>query len=403
MSPWTTLGLGFITLSLLVVLVLSGVLLMIYYVPTTEQALASTNDLEYVVTLGAVVRAMHRWAGHAMVLVVFLHFLRVLFTAGYSGRGFNWIIGMGLFLITMGLAFTGYLLPWDQLSYWAVRVGTNLFDQLPVLGHGLKLLVLGGDEVGQQALTRFYALHVAILPLLLAILLVLHLWRIRRDKGLVASQQGESQKSDTLSARPHLTSRQGIIFFIVVAVILVVANLVPAPLGPAANLHNPSNPEKTPWYFLWLQEMVSYSATVGGLIFPLFLMVFMAMVPALDKGGSMAGRWFGGRTEKIIVLLTLLAATGLLVGIEALYLKADIRNSAMSFLELDLFNPATATLALSVLGFFLSGIITGSTRAAVLCSATVLIVAVIVFTVLGMFRGPGWELYWPWEEWRLVL
>ncbi len=184
LEPKATLGLGVMTLTLFVALALSGVLLMIYYVPTPGEAYTSTQDLEYAVTFGAFLRALHRWAGHAMVLTAFLHLLRVSFTGAYFRRELNWTIGLGLFLLTLGLAFTGYLLPWDQLAFWAVSVSANMLDYIPWVGGFLKRILLGGREVGQAALIRFYMLHVAFLPGLMLGLVVLHVWRVRKDGGL---------------------------------------------------------------------------------------------------------------------------------------------------------------------------------------------------------------------------
>ena len=267
MEPKATLGLGVMTLTLFVALALSGVLLMIYYVPTPGEAYTSTQDLEYAVTFGAFLRALHRWAGHAMVLTAFLHLLRVSFTGAYFRRELNWTIGLGLFLLTLGLAFTGYLLPWDQLAFWAVSVSANMLDYIPWVGGFLKKILLGGREVGQAALIRFYMLHVAFLPGLMLGLAVLHVWRVRKDGGLAREPEGPENAS-TVPAWPHLLLREAILVVVLLTLLCLTATFVSAPLGGAPDIHNPSNPEKTPWYFLWIQEMVSYSAPVGGFLFP---------------------------------------------------------------------------------------------------------------------------------------
>ena len=160
-----SLGLGLISLYLFLILIVTGVLLMFYYVPSTEKAYDIMKDLQYVVSAGLVIRNMHRWAAHLMVLFVLLHLCRVFYTGAYKRpREFNWVIGVGLLLLTLGLSFTGYLLPWDQLAFWAITVGTNIAGYAPVIGLKLKYLMLGGNVVGQEALTRFYALHVIVLP-----------------------------------------------------------------------------------------------------------------------------------------------------------------------------------------------------------------------------------------------
>ncbi len=185
LRPGYTLGLGLISFYLFLILVISGVLVMFYYTPSTQLAYRNMKDLEYVVSFGVVLRNVHRWSAHAMVAMAFLHMCRVFFTAAYKApREFNWVIGVCLLIVTLFLSFTGYLLPWDQLAFWAVTVGSNIASYMPWIGDKIRFLMLGGNEVGQMALLRFYVLHVAVLPLAAAVLLGVHFWRIRKDGGL---------------------------------------------------------------------------------------------------------------------------------------------------------------------------------------------------------------------------
>ena len=192
-----TWGLGMMTLSAFIVAFITGVLLMFYYKPYPDAAYASIKDIHFVVPTGRFIRNIHRWSANLMVVGVLLHMARVFFTASYrKPREFNWVIGMALLVITLGLSFTGYLLPWDQLGYWAITIGANiaqspreLTDAVGVTQHfdpgGLqRLLLLGSDEVGEEALIRFYLLHVMILPVALLGLLAVHFWRVRKDGGL---------------------------------------------------------------------------------------------------------------------------------------------------------------------------------------------------------------------------
>ena len=180
-----TFGLGLISLYLFLILVGTGVLLMFYYVPSTERAYDSMKDLQFVVSAGMLIRNMHRWAAHLMVVFVVLHLCRVFYTAAYKPpREFNWVLGTGLLLLTLGLSFAGYLLPWDQLAFWAITVGTNIAGYAPFIGPKLKYLLLGGHLVGQPALIRFYALHVMVLPTVMVLMVAIHLWRVRKDGGL---------------------------------------------------------------------------------------------------------------------------------------------------------------------------------------------------------------------------
>jgi menaquinol-cytochrome c reductase cytochrome b subunit len=134
-------------------------------------------------------RNMHRWGAHLMVLVTALHMVRVFYTGAYKPpRQFNWVIGVALLMLTLVASFTGYLLPWDQLAYWAITVGTSVASYEPVMGAEVGRILLGGPEVGQESLIRFYTLHIAVLPLLIGLLMSVHIWRVRKDGGLAATE-----------------------------------------------------------------------------------------------------------------------------------------------------------------------------------------------------------------------
>jgi quinol-cytochrome oxidoreductase complex cytochrome b subunit len=181
-------GLGITAAILFVVLVFTGVLLMFYYVPSVERAYVTMKEIQLSVPLGQFTRNMHRWSAHAMVLIVVLHMARVFYTGAHKPpREFNWVIGVFLLLLTLGASFTGYLLPWDQLSFWAITVGTNIAGYAPGAGPVMREILLGGGEVGQNAIIRFYTLHIALLPLLITLLVSVHIWRVRKDGGLAAN------------------------------------------------------------------------------------------------------------------------------------------------------------------------------------------------------------------------
>lgn len=328
----TTLGLGLISLYLFLILIATGVLLMFYYVPATDYAYQNMKDLEFVVTAGQVLRNMHRWAAHLMVLFVALHLCRAFYTAAYKApREFNWVVGVGLFLLTLSLSFTGYLLPWDQLAYWAITVGTSIAGYAPLIGQKLKFLFLGGHMVGESALIRFYVLHVIVLPLVAVMLIGLHLWRVRKDGGLahpaeVAPVVEDVPRSGTTKtyglmelARgttpavglnpedevftwPNLVFREILLFMATVAVVLVLAIWWNAPLEEIANPVHPPNPAKAPWYFLGLQELVAYSAFWGGVVVPGLLVTALLALPYLDRGTKGVGVWFA-RERKVAITL----------------------------------------------------------------------------------------------------
>jgi quinol-cytochrome oxidoreductase complex cytochrome b subunit len=190
---------GGITFLLFLVTVVTGVLLMFYYRPTAEYAYNDMKYIEFDVPFGMFLRNMHRWAAHGMVITVMLHMFRVFLTGSYkSPREFNWVVGVTLLVLTLFLSFTGYLLPWDQLSMWAVTVGTNMARAAPFLGHegpfgpelgmqpdnDVRYVLLGGTQVGPATLLRFYVLHCIAIPLLAFVFMLVHFWRVRKDGGI---------------------------------------------------------------------------------------------------------------------------------------------------------------------------------------------------------------------------
>lgn len=206
-----TWGMGGITFLLFIVTAMTGILLMFYYRPTSEYAYQDMKMLMHDVPFGALIRNMHRWAAHAMVITVMLHMFRVFMTGSYKHpREFNWVVGVILLVLTLLLSFTGYLLPWDQLSMWAITVGSNMARATPLLGHegpfapqfhqllekvfgfgfggtpdaDVRFLLLGGTMVGPPTLLRFYTLHCVFFPVLASVFMSVHFWRIRKDGGI---------------------------------------------------------------------------------------------------------------------------------------------------------------------------------------------------------------------------
>ncbi len=186
----STYRLGFIAAVLFAILFISGMYLMFFYVPSVSQAYLNMHEIQTQVAFGQFVRNIHRWSAHLMVVVVLLHMARVFYAGAYRPpRQFNWVLGVGLLLLTLGLSFTGYLLPWDQLAFWAITVGTNVAGYVPVLGDRARQILLAGPEVGQSALLRFYVLHIYVLPAILIGILAVHIWRVRKDGFAVADRE----------------------------------------------------------------------------------------------------------------------------------------------------------------------------------------------------------------------
>jgi len=424
-----TFGLGLILASLFLVMIITGLILMLHYTPSVGQAYDSVKDIIFIVPGGRYIRNMHRWAAHGMVLVAFLHLARVFYTGSYlQQRTTNWIIGVSILVVVLFMNFSGYLLPWDQLAYWAVTIGSNiaasareLTDLLGITsmfdaGGFMKKLLIGDETVGQPALTRFFMFHVVFLPLTLIILTAVHFWRIRKDGGLTrpVTEKLTGDGHTRAAGRPRQSSdgkwyswpvvmwAELATLLCVSATVMVIAFLFDAPLKEQANPAFPENPAKAPWYFLGIQELVSYSAFSGGLLIPLLFLVFLISIPYIDREDRYAGIWFSGRkgihitlySAFFTVLVTLII---LLVYIRFGWLREWIPAVPRSIIMI--LNPATLTGCLYVTWAVWVGKKTRSTRSAAIALFTCAMTALLIFTVIGIwFRGPNWEFFWPGSE-----
>ena len=210
LSSRSTLRLGFIATVLFTILFVSGTYLMFFYHPTVPEAYFDMHNLGTGVAFGQFVRNIHRWSAHLMVVVVLAHLLRVFYAGAYKRpRQFNWLVGVSLLLLTLGLSFTGYLLPWDQLAFWAITVGTNIAGYVPFMGDAARRVLLGGPDVGGAALLRFYVLHIYVLPMLVVLLLCVHIWRVRKDGFAIADREEELLQTVPAEPQPEEASVHG--------------------------------------------------------------------------------------------------------------------------------------------------------------------------------------------------
>jgi len=432
-----TWALGMVTLYLMVILFVTGFLLMFFYIPAMEWAYHNMKDLQFAVSFGLLLRNMHRWAAHGMVGTVFLHMCRVFYTASYRPpREFNWVLGVLLWLVTLFLSFTGYLLPWDQLAFWAITVGTSIASYPPWIGETIRVLLLGGQQVGQGALLRFYVLHVAILPAVLGVLVAIHFWRVRKDGGLsrpegaspaaVSSPGAEGrfvpgpQKTyalmevvrgttpmvaaqapeEEIPSWPHLLFRLLVLFQIVLGAIVVLSIFFDAPLEELANPTHPPNPAKAPWYFLGLQELVSYSALVGGVVVPGLLVLGLMSIPYVDRWGEGEGIWFTSGRGKRIALWSFLGTIPFTLGLLYLNARFGLRRFFPEATQgvVDLLNPATVLLVGIAAFSVLVGWRTRSRRMAAIALFSAFVSAYVLLMIIGtFFRGPNWDWVWPWK------
>ncbi len=400
-----TWGLGGLALLLLSVLVVTGVLLLFVYTPTPDRAYNDILALQTSVMFGQLIRNLHHWSGNALLIVAVLHLLRVFFTGAFgSPREFNWQLGLALLLLIVMANFTGYLLPWDQLAYWAVTVGTSLLSYIPLVGDQLVRFALGGPEVDAATLTRFYALHIAIVPLGLFGIASFHIWRVRKDGFSIPRDLDEqpSPQVNRVTTIPHLLSIEFIFALVMIAVLLAWSVALNAPLEDAANPSHSPNPAKAAWYFMGLQELLLHFHPVfGAIVIPLLGLGTLALLPYLDRDMSSEGIWFRsrkGRTMAVVGALFGLVATPLLVLLDEYALDLP---GMMPSLPTVLSN-GWIPLAGLLMGLWLYYEGVRAVFRSTACEArqsvfVVLLVGFVVLTVIGIwFRGEGMALVWPW-------
>jgi quinol-cytochrome oxidoreductase complex cytochrome b subunit len=281
--------LGIATLTCLGVLFVTGLTLFLYYDPDQEQAYEKILHITTTLRYGRLVRDLHYLSANALLILSVLHLVRVFMTAGYKGRKLCWMYGLGLLCLTLAANFTGYILPWDQVSYWAVKVGAGLMGYFPVMGEGLRRFMLAGGDIGADTLPRVFAIHAGLLPPLFLVLTALHLWRLRKSGGLAAPR--EATGAD-LPVHPWLYRAEGAVALLTFALLLLAADSIHSPIFERSNPQHPPNPVKAPWYFVGVQEMVSHSAFWGGVMIPSLIILFLVLVPFLDRSRSSGGIWF---------------------------------------------------------------------------------------------------------------
>lgn len=395
-----TWGLGGISALLTVILVVTGVLLMFRYDASVERAYASIQTLETVVPFGALLRNVHHWSANLLVITVLLHLVRVFLTGGFfRDRRGNWIFGLFLLLIVLAFNFTGYLLPWDQLAFWAITVGTGLLDYVPVVGALVANFLLGGREVGQAALRNFYALHVAVLPVVLMLALSYHFWRVRKDGGVaLPDQTGPVEKLTTI---PHLVGIELGIALVTLTAVMLFAMLIPAPLEGMANPAHPPNPAKAAWYFLGVQELLLHMHPLAALALSTIGLLGLAAVPFWDRDDSAIG--IGGRSPRgrlaawLGVALSILL-TPLLVIIDEWWLDLPALLPGLPTLVSNGLIPLGLTLAgLAGVYWLIRLVLRTRHNEALVGLFSFTMSALVVLTLIGIFfRGPNMALVWPW-------
>ncbi len=291
-----TFRLGFFTTFFFFVELVTGLILMIYYTPSPEKAYDSILNLISNVPFGLLLRDIHRLGAEAMVIFTFLHMLRTYLTGSYKKeRSFTWFTGVFLLGITMFLSFSGYLLPWDQLAYWAVTVGTSMAEAAPLFGNEINLLLRGAPDIGANGLLRFYLLHVVLLPLLAVLVISIHYYKVSREHGIslpASIEEGNVPEEVKKKAKqridylPDLLTHE--VFLVSLGLLAVLLSVTVfgyhAPLESVANPQVTPLDTKAPWYFWFLQGMLKLGdKTLMGIIIPTIAAVLLIAVPYIDR------------------------------------------------------------------------------------------------------------------------
>jgi quinol-cytochrome oxidoreductase complex cytochrome b subunit len=397
-----TWGLGGMAALLVFLLFGTGLMLKFVYEPFPGRAYDSILHLQQNIPFGQLIRNIHHWSANGLLIIAFLHFLRVFFTGAFvAPRQFNWIIGLALFAAVLLSNFTGYLLPWDQLAFWAITISSSMLEYIPGVGTWLQELILGGKELGPATIANFYAFHTAILPALLLLIMPFHFWRIRKAKGLVIPKLPD-ENTDTVGEKvdtiPNLIVREVSVALVLLAIILVISMLFNAPLAAKANPGLSPNPTKAPWYFMGIQEMLMHFHPVFSLfIFPLMLVFGLLFIPYLNYESETAGVWFcsnKGRKMALIAVVTSIAAT-----VAAIFADEFIVSSALvgpPNIILSGLVPFVLVLA-GCIGFYvvMKKRFGAVNNEAVQALFILLVTAFLVLTIVGIwFRGTGMQLMW---------
>lgn len=307
-----TLAAGGTAIFLMLILGVTGILEMFYYVPNPQEAALSVQIITYHVPFGSFIRNLHYWAAQLLLIVSAIHLLRVVFTAAYKHpRRFNYILGLGLFVLAIMLDFTGYILRWDMDVCWPLVTGTNLLKTIPLIGDFLYRITVGGGEACTTALLRFYTWHIFGLTLPVMILGVWHAFRVRRDGG-IAVPPSNIRTDQTRISRNDLVLREVLAMFLVGIALILLSSFVPAPIAPAmTGKPNLTAEARAPWFFLWIQQLLKWGDPfLWGVVAPLGILAILALIPYVfpKPADDDIGRWFpkSNRLAQIVVSVIVL-------------------------------------------------------------------------------------------------
>lgn len=404
-------GLGGMAILLVLVLGFTGILLTFVYVPTPDDAYASIQKIQTSIWAGDLVRNIHHWSGNLLLIVAVLHLLRVFYTAAFHPpREFNWLLGLALLVLIALSNFTGYLMPWDQLAYWATTISTSMLNYIPILGDDIRHLLIGGPEIGEFTLRTFYAFHIVVFPPLMFIIISFHIWRVRKDTFTLPRALNEPpldhKKLERVTTIPHLINLEVGFGLLALALLITWATWVKAPLEGAANPTHPPNPAKAAWYFMGFQELLlHFHPTYVTVVIPALTAVALFLLPYLDADprpeNDVTGIWFRSkRGRRLVVVNACVGAitTALWVILDEYWLDLSV---VLNFLPSSISNgaiPVGTILFALVVYYWLLGKLDATRTERNQALFTLLFTAFITLTIIGVFfRGENMALVMPWN------
>jgi len=303
-----TLGAGGTAVFLMLILGVTGMLEMFYYSPHPSEAALSVQSITYHVPFGWLIRNLHYWSAQILLVVSAVHLLRVVFTAAYSSpRRFNYLLGLGLFVLSVLLDFTGYILRWDVDICYPLLTGTNLLKTIPLIGDSLYRIATGGGEACSDSLLRFYTWHIFGLTIASFVLMVWHAFRVRRDGGIAVPPPNLRVDAERIS-RNELVRREVLAMLVVGIVLILLSSFFPAPIAaPMIESSNLTGEARAPWFFLWIQQMLKWGdPLIFGILVPLALLTFMAFIPYIfpNPADGDIGKWFPKSNRLVQILFS---------------------------------------------------------------------------------------------------
>lgn len=393
-------GLGGMSATLIFLLFLSGIFQALAYIPDAKEAYTSVQRMYETETFSGWVRNIHYWSGNLLVIVAFLHFCRVFLTGAISGsRRRNWFVGLVLLSLVFFANFTGYLLPWDQLAFWAVTIFTNMIGYIPFIGEGLVQLLRGGSEIGPATLTNFYSIHTGLLPFCLIIIVIYHFWLIRKAGGLVQQANLKNTQPVSVPVMPDLIVRETAVGLSLMAAVMIFAALIDAPLDEAANPGMSPNPAKAAWFFMGLQELLMHLHPIFAIcLLPLLVLICLVVLPYWRNGILPGGKWFGGKQGATLAFRTCLCSIS--ITFAAVIFDEKMKTAGESAATDGVTRGVIPIVSLMLLygaGFLIFTRKFKFTGAeAVMAGFVFSVTAMVCFTVIGiLFRGPGMQLLFP--------